>query len=291
MIASRSAILDDGLQADIIQLIRRVSRQELMPRFRALDPASIQTKSRFDDLVTDADLAVEAALGRGLRDLLPSVRVLGEESVAARPELLATLHKPGVTAIIDPIDGTWNFANGVSNFGVLVSLVDSGTTEFGVLYDPVMDDWLASVRNQGTRFHSNDGHTTLAQTRSTGAIADMVGFMQAIQFPEHDRDAAHSVTRSFARCHTLRCACHEYRLLAMGAVDFVIHAIPTPWDFSAGALAVSEAGGAVGFADGRDYSPAIDDGYLIAAGNANTLTLLRAHLAEHGLHRPALTPP
>ena len=61
-------------------------------------------------------------------------------------------------------------------------------------------------------------------------IADMLGFMQANQFESGLRDAAYQVTRGFGRCTTLRCACQEYRLLALGAVDFVIHARPTAWD-------------------------------------------------------------
>ena len=72
----------------------------------------------------------------------------------------------------------------------------------------------------------------------------------------------------------------EYRLLALGAVDFVIHARPTAWDFSAGALAVSEAGGAVGFLDGRDYAAQISRGCLIAAGSEASLERLREYMTN-----------
>ena len=155
---------------------------------------------------------------------------------------------------------------------------------FGLLYDPVLDDWLVTASGEGAWFEQADGSRSRAATADDKPVAGMLGFMQPNQFAPEILDAAYSAARAFGRCSTLRCACLEYRLLAMGAVDFVIHSRPTPWDFSAGALAVSEAGGAVGFLDGRDYSPLIDQGCLIGANSEAGLARLRERLTAMGLN-------
>ncbi len=270
-------------QQAIIALVREVSAREIRPRFRRLDPASVSVKSRFDDLVTEVDIAVENALAAAVTDILPGARVLGEEQLSRGEGSLEWLDEAGTVVVIDPIDGTWNFANGVANHGVLLSVVKDGAVCFGLLYDPILDDWVVAAKDQGCWFEQADGRRTRAKTSVDKPIADMLGFMQANQFVSGLRDAAYQVTRGFGRCTTLRCACQEYRLLALGAVDFVIHARPTAWDFSAGALAVSEAGGAVGFLDGRDYAAQISRGCLIATGSEASLQRLREYMTNTGL--------
>ena len=84
---------------------------------------------------------------------------------------------------------------------------------------------------------------------------------------------------AFGRVHTLRCSCHEYRLLAEGRVDFLVSPASNPWDHLAGALAVEEAGGAVGLLPGGRYTPAVLDGSVVAANSAETLAEVRAQLA------------
>ncbi len=276
-------IPDSKQQRTLITLVREVAAREIRPRFRRLDPATISTKSRFDDLVTEADIAVEAALSEALPDILPGARVLGEEQLASGVCDLGWLEQPGTLVVVDPIDGTWNFAHGIANHGVLLSVVEEGAVLFGLLYDPVVDDWLVASRGAGAWFEQADGSRSRAATTEDKPFDSMVGYMQPNQFAPEFRDAAYAFSRSFGRCSTLRCACLEYRLLAMGAVDFVIHARLTPWDFSAGALAVVEAGGAVGFLDGREYSPLVSQGCLIAANSERILARLREHLSTMGI--------
>jgi len=276
-------MINEQQQQALISLVREVSAREIRPRFRRLDPASISVKSRFDDLVTEADIAVEDALSAEIPAILPDARIIGEEQLARGEGSVDWLAEPGRVVVIDPIDGTWNFAHGVANHGVLLSVVEDGVTIFGLLYDPIVDDWVVASQGSGTWFEQADGRRTKAVTSADKPIDGMIGFMQASQFTAEARNAAYEVSKTFGRCSTLRCACQEYRLLAMGAVNFVIHARPTPWDFSAGAIAVFEAGGAVGFLDGRDYSPLINQGCLIAASSEAGLQRLREHLVETGL--------
>ena len=273
-------MLSPAHRSGLISLLREVAAREIRPRFRRLDPANFKSKSRVDDLVTEADLAAEAALTRGIADLMPQARVLGEEAAAADPRLLDELERAGTTVVIDPIDGTWNFAHGIATHGVILSVVVDGVIVFGLLYDPLIDDWVVAARGEGAWYEQPDAGRTRLGTSPHKPVADLVGMMMLTLYPDAYRDAFMRAAAAFQRVHSLRCACHEYRLLAQGSIDFTVHARPTPWDFGAGVLAVQEAGGAAGFLDGRDYSPLVRDGVLVAANSAATLEAVRRHLND-----------
>ncbi len=140
-------------QADaIISVVRAVARAEILPLFRGLEGTKIEAKSAADDLVTVADKAAERALSDAFREILPDARVIGEEAVAEDASLLDQIGQPGQTVIIDPIDGTWNYANDVASFGVIIAVVEDRRTVFGLLYDPSHDDWIMAHEGQGAWF-------------------------------------------------------------------------------------------------------------------------------------------
>ena len=121
-----------------------------MPRFRALSEADINTKSAPDDLVTAADLAAEALITAQLGRAFPAALILGEEAVAANPSLRDQLADAEMAIIIDPVDGTWNYARGLALFGVILAVTRYGVPIYGLLYDPVIDDWIVSSENADT---------------------------------------------------------------------------------------------------------------------------------------------
>jgi len=136
----------------LVGLVRDAHPTEIMPRLRNLTAGSIRTKSRPDDPVTDADVAAEARLTTGIAGLWPDAAVIGEEAVSAHPELLKGLDQHELAFVIDPIDGTRNFANCLAMFGGIVAVLCRGQTVFGLVYDPVMDDLVAAVRGGGAWF-------------------------------------------------------------------------------------------------------------------------------------------
>ena len=123
--------LDKHQQEALISLVRQAAKSEIMPRFRHLAPDAVRIKTRHDDLVTDADVASEAWISKGARDILPDALIIGEEAVAADPTILDKMADAEWTVIIDPIDGTWNFANGLTMFGVILAVTYKGQTSFG----------------------------------------------------------------------------------------------------------------------------------------------------------------
>lgn len=97
----------------VAAIIREVARDEVLPRYKTLEAHEVRSKSHPGDLVTAADEAAELALAARLRDLLPGSVVVGEEGTAANPGLLDRLTEDAPVWVLDPIDGTRNFAHGV----------------------------------------------------------------------------------------------------------------------------------------------------------------------------------
>src|SRR5262245_63225070 len=98
-----------------------------MPRFGKLEPGDVSSKAPGEP-VTVADREAESALAAGLTALRPGSVVVGEEAVSADPSLLGRLRQPGEVWVIDPIDGTANFAAGREPFALMVALLRDTVT-------------------------------------------------------------------------------------------------------------------------------------------------------------------
>ncbi|MEM8632036.1 MAG: inositol monophosphatase [Pseudomonadota bacterium] len=263
----------------LIGLVREVAAAEIMSRFRALAPADIQSKAAHDDLVTEADTASEAAITEGAKLALPGALVVGEEAIAADPSLMDQLPSSPLTVMIDPVDGTWNFANGLAVFGVILSVQRAGETVFGLLYDPVLDDWVMARKGGGAWFCRPGDAPQRLEVSTPGAPGMQTGYASIFLFPPDQRAEAAKAMQSYTRVSSIRCSCHEYRLLTQGKIDFVVNPTAKPWDHAAGALAVAEAGGVVELIDGRAYDPTRNTGQVIAAAAPKVLDELRGWFA------------
>ncbi len=98
-------------------------------------------KSEAIDLVTEGDEAAERLIKANIDAIAPGAVFIGEESVAADPALLDKLAGADLAIVVDPIDGTFNFAAGLPLFGVMASVVAGGETVAGIIYDPLGNDW------------------------------------------------------------------------------------------------------------------------------------------------------
>ena len=142
-------MIDTAELAEVVALVRATARAEIMPRFRKLGVSDVSAKSGPLDLVTVADEAAERMLARGLQRLFPGCDVVGEEGASRDPALLATIATAGRCFVLDPIDGTANFAAGLPLFGVIVAVVERGETVAAVIHDPVGDDTAKARRGRG----------------------------------------------------------------------------------------------------------------------------------------------
>ncbi len=262
----------------LIQLVRSVAKSEILSRFRRLPDHAVSTKTGPDDLVTEADLHAEAAIAAGVRLLLPEALIVGEEAAETHPEILDGLADAELSVIIDPVDGTWNFAKGLATFGVILAVARRGETVFGLLYDPVMDDWVRARRGGGAWFEAGDGTSRRLGFGDT-LEGDLTGMLPILNYPRELRMHLAGGIPGFRPFSSLRCSCHEYRTLVTGGADFVLSSVLKPWDHAAGVLAVEEAGGAVGLLDGRRYNVSITSGgHLVAARSEAILDQVRASM-------------
>ena len=252
---------------DLIAVVRRTGAAEIMPRFRNLAENEISTKSSPVDLVTVADRAAEEAIRKGVERVLPGAVVVGEEAVADDPNLVDAIGSSPTCVIVDPIDGTGNYVAGIAVFGTILAVVHEGQTVFGLLYDPVLDDWMYAVRGGGAWFRNHNG-TTAPVVARTGALSldQARGF---VTLDDYDAETRRLVQKHFdavLQIRDIRCSCHEYRLLASGSVDFLRSYALKPWDHAAGLLLLEEAGGWAAVDGSRPYSPTICKGRIVAAG-------------------------
>jgi len=250
---------------DLIDLVRTAGAQEIMPRFRRLAQDDIEAKAHAQDLVTVADRSAEEAIRRQVSRILPGAAFVGEEGVAADPSLLDTVGSSDTCVVVDPIDGTGNYVAGLSVFGTILAVVHKGQTVFGLLYDPVVDDWMVARRGDGAWFRRRDGDVVPLRTQADRSLSDATGCL-ALQ--EYDPDARETVLRGFRKAfhvRDIRCSCHEYRQLASGGIDFLRSFTLKPWDHAAGLLLVAEAGGWAEVDGPRPYAPTLRDGRVIAA--------------------------
>jgi fructose-1,6-bisphosphatase/inositol monophosphatase family enzyme len=258
--------------ARCVDIVRAAAKSEILPRFRRLRPQDVRTKSAPDDLVTEADLAAEDVISTKLAQDFPDALIVGEEAVASDPTLLDRLPQAELAFVIDPVDGTWNFAAGLATFGVILAVVERGQTVMGLLYDPVLDDWVMARKGQGAWFEG-PGHPAAHRLVLSGGgpVERATGLVTPFDFePEQQARLAAQLT-AFDRVDGYRCSCHEYRMLVQGRFRFGLSGQTRVWDHAAGALALAEAGGYSRMLDGRPYAPSVTSGRLLVADDAALL--------------------
>lgn len=265
----------------IVEAVRAVAKAEILPRFRALAPSAIKEKSSAQDLVTEADLAAEAALTARLRVAFPGTLVTGEEAIAADPALRPRLGTEHRAIVIDPVDGTWNFAHGLATFGVIVAVLEKGRPVLGLLYDPTADDWIVARTNTPARHASPSGERVIT-TAKPKPLAALNGHAGTWFTPRPQRQALVAALSETDRLTALRSSCHEYRFVAQGHTDFMLSSMLHPWDHAAGNLICQQAGGVSKMLDGSAYNAARTEGHLLTASSEEVWQTLA------DLIRPAL---
>jgi len=231
----------------VARLIREAAEAEILPRFKKLSRDQIREKKP-NQLVTDADVMAERLLTRMLTGLIPGA-VVGEEAVDANPGLLDALHQPGVVWVIDPVDGTGNFANNNPRFAVIVALVVDGQTVAGWIHDPIPNRTVIAEIGQGAW---RDGNRL-----SVAAEVPLDQLTGSIKKRGRVADQVLHVARRGS-------AAHDYLDLVTGRMHFAHFRRLMPWDHAAGVLIHAEAGGRGALLDGSDYTPVLHaDGQLL----------------------------
>ncbi len=270
-----TAPLTSAQQRKLINLVRRAAKAEILPRFRRHGATDMRAKANRFDLVTEADTGAEAMLTRGILQMFPHALVVGEEAVDADTSLRGKINEAELAFLVDPLDGTWNFVNGLPLFGVIIAITRFGKPVLGLLYDPIMDDWIIADEANPARLCRNLGAEKRLQVSRGGDLSEMTGFIHLHLMEKDVQREVATTFPDFGRVKTLQCSCHEYRTLARGGVDFCLSGMMTPWDHAAGVLICQQAGGHVAMLDGSDYDAGRTEGYLLAAPDEASWARLR----------------
>jgi fructose-1,6-bisphosphatase/inositol monophosphatase family enzyme len=262
------------------EILAFAARTEIMPRFGKLAPVQIRRKSSAFDLVTEADEAAEAVIATALMGAFPGAVVIGEEGSHKEPALLDTIADAELAFIVDPVDGTRNFAANLPLFGVMAAVTVRGETVAGVIYDPVCRDWAYAVRGGGAWIEQEDRTRSPLRVADPVPLAGMDGLIGTNFLPEPLRTTVNGNLSRLATTASLRCAAHEYRAAAAGFCHVVLFSRLMPWDHAAGWLIHREAGGYSARFDGTPYRPTDLTGGLICAPDEATWELARAALLE-----------
>jgi fructose-1,6-bisphosphatase/inositol monophosphatase family enzyme len=256
----------DPLIDQVGEVLRRAARTAVLPLFRHLADGDVQEKAP-GEVVTVADRKAELIISAGLRDVLPGSTVVGEEGVAADPEVLRLLTRDGPVWLVDPVDGTANFAAGHGPFMMMVALLHDRVTEASWLLDP-QTDRLAWARRGAGAYLDADRVTTAAAADGPPRPELLRGSVVSRFLPHPLRASVERRARRLgAVLPSVRCAGFEYPNIVEGSQDFAFFWRTLPWDHVPGTLFTEEAGGVVRRLDGSRYDPTDDRSGLLAAAS------------------------
>lgn len=245
----------------VAELLRETAEAVILPRFRLLRQEEIREKKP-GDFVTIADLEAEHMLEERLRALAPGSVVLGEEAAAQDPGRFAVLMDDVPVWVIDPIDGTGNFARGAAGFAVILACVERAEVRAGWIYDPLERVMVVAELGAGTW---SDGRRLAVDAERDAARLVGAAYGRTLAGPRAGKVLADSGRVGAVK--NLGSSALEYSAIALGQAHFSLHSRSLPWDHAAGILIVREAGGLAGFLDGAPYDPRIIDRPVLAAAS------------------------
>lgn len=251
------------MMSTVAALMREAAETAILPRYRRLAADEVREKAP-GDLVTVADADAERILQAALTGLVPGSVVVGEESVAADPALLDRVGDPGPVWLVDPLDGTANFAAGDGPFAVMVALLRDGTTRAAWILDLTADRLVTAESGAGAYL---DGRRLTASTAAPPVHA-LRGAVSGRFLPPRLR--AEILARAGVLAEVLPghgCAGREYPDVVTGVQHFSLFWRGLPWDHAPGALIAQEAGAVVRGFDGTPYRPTDRRSGLLAAVN------------------------
>ncbi len=239
---------------NVLDIIQTVAEEEILPRFRQLASHEISEKAP-GDIVTLADTEAERRLAEEFRALVPASLVVGEEGVALNPDDLAALDQDGPVWIVDPVDGTQNFADGSPCFAVMAALCLNREPEAAWIYDPINKISVHAVRGQGAWERTPDGDKQL-RLPEVGNIGKMTGSLSRRRTTDLNRRRALGEPGIPNLVKRYRSVGREYMDLARGKLHFLRYGGKLkPWDHVPGILIHRELGGYDALADSSNKYP------------------------------------
>ena len=234
------------MTSSMLESAERIAREAgaVLRDFRR-DALGVERKGSID-LVTKADRASEELIVGAIRREHPDHGILAEEGgeVAGGGS--------GYLWVVDPLDGTTNFAHGLPIWSVSIAIVKEGEPVVGVVYDPSREECFTAARGRGARLNGEE--IRVSETTELGDALLVTGFPYDVRTsPVNNLDHfGHFLMRARA-VRRLGSAALDLAYLACGRFDGFWELKLHPWDVAAGALLVEEAGGVVTRFDGEPF--------------------------------------
>jgi myo-inositol-1(or 4)-monophosphatase len=248
---------DPELQS-LLELARDLARQAgALQRSRFETGFGIETKSASIDLVTEVDKACEALIVSGIESARPGDAILAEEGHGNDD---GTAH---LRWIIDPLDGTTNFAHGFPRFCVSIGIERGGERAVGVVYDPLLDELFEAATGAGAWL--GERRLEVSSETEFGRALVATGFAYDVHRSEDDN--LESFARVVKKARGIRrdgSAALDLCYVAAGRLDAYWELKLHPWDVAAGLLILEEAGGQASEFDG---GPVPSSGREVVATN------------------------
>jgi len=204
----------------------------------------IEYKGR-TDLVTDVDLLVEEKMIALLQKEYPSFGIITEESEEIAGD-------SPYTWIIDPIDGTRNFARGIPHFSVALALTQGDEVLLGIVYDPLREEFFWAEKGGGAFLNNSP----ISVSKKTSLEASLIGFDMGYDAERGQEvlDVASALWPGVQSVRVMGSAALGLAYAACGRLDLYLHLSLFPWDLASGILLINEAGGRITETDGKPIS-------------------------------------
>lgn len=210
------------------------------------------------DLVTKFDVAVENYLKKKFTKKFKEFNIIAEESDNANVEFNNSI-------IIDPIDGTTNFVNGVPHTAISVGVYKDKKPYLAIVYNPILDELYEAKIGKGAYLNGKELKVSVE--------ADLQKALLATGFPYTSGSSEDDLNDVIKKIKNILPVCQDLRRLGSASIDLCLVARGTfegyyemnlkPWDVSAGVLILSEAGGKITNINGEEYN-LFEDKYIVA---------------------------
>lgn len=224
-------------------LVRHIAQTEVMPRF--LNTPAYRKND--GSMLSEADLAAQTAFAASL-PLLIDCPMLGEEMTPQEQVHLWNTHSDGLW-VVDPIDGTNNFVNGLPHFAISVAYMKDGRSQLGVIYNPVSGECFYAQRGKGAFLNGMPLPLRLSKKRLNEAIAGVeIKYLRSGKLSSRMNTLA-----PFGTIRSMGSSTLDWCYLACGRYDVYVHGGQKLWDYAAGALIFEEACGHLSTLEGDDF--------------------------------------
>jgi len=252
-------------------IIKQHAAEQIMPRYNQVAYRFKQDGS----LVTDADSEMQKAMINSLQQQWPEYAILGEEMSEAQQQAQLDSHAQGVW-ILDPLDGTSNFACGIPIFSVSIALVIKNEVVLGVIYDPNRDEIFSAIKGEGAWLNGQDLQSDTEREMLSQCTAQ-------IDFKRLKPEMRVCLSREhpYASQRNFGSGALDWCWLAAGRCQINIHGGQKLWDYAAGQLILSEAGGcAKTFAGESVFKKTLAPRSIMAAVNVSLFKQLQKYLTS-----------